>query len=178
MLLFPAESAADVAAAAMYGILLEPLREAVVDLYGADTWEEVRQEASLNCFQFLTHDTYKEEIFERLVEAVSAVTGTARSDVMEELGGAFVRFVARAGYEDILRVQGRRLRHFIDGIDNIHEYVRKIYPAMQAPSFRCEDESETGFTVHYCSRRAGLATYVVGQLKQVRTGRRMVGDRT
>ena len=154
----------------MYGLLLESLREAITTKYGAETWRQVRHQAELLRYHYLTHDTYSETTLERLVDAVSDVTGASAADVMQSVGRNFIIFVARVGYEDILRVNGRRLRDFIDGLDNIHEYVRRIYPAMQAPSFRCENETSTGLTVHYCSHRRGLVPYVIGQLGQVRTG--------
>lgn len=38
---------------------------------------------------------------------------------------------------------------------------------MRAPSFFCENESSTGLTLHYRSKRRGFVHYVMGQIKQV-----------
>ena len=151
----------------MYGLLLDSMRQAITTQYDADTWEEARQEADVSSCYFLTHDTYPNQTIHHLCDAVGRAKGTSSSDVLESVGGHFISFVTRAGYEDILRTQGRRLRHFIDGVDNLHEYVRRAFPVMQAPSFQCADETSTGLTVHYRSPRRGLTPYVVGQLKQV-----------
>lgn len=53
------------------------------------------------------------------------------------------------------------------GLDNLHEYLKFSYPRMRAPSFFCENESSTGLTLHYRSRRRGFVYYTMGQIKQV-----------
>ena len=151
----------------MYGLLLDSMRQAITTRYDVDTWEEARKEADVTSCHFLTHDTYPEQTIHHLCDAVGRAKATASSDVLESVGGHFITFVTRAGYDDVLRMQGRRLREFIDGVDNLHEYIRRTYPVMQAPSFQCEDETGEGLTVHYRSPRRGLTPYVIGQLKQV-----------
>lgn len=54
------------------------------------------------------------------------------------------------------------------GLDNLHEYLKFSYPRMRAPSFFCENESSTGLTLHYRSKRRGFVHYTMGQIKQVR----------
>lgn len=55
----------------------------------------------------------------------------------------------------------------IQGLDNLHEYLKFSYTRMRAPSFFCENESSTGLTLHYRSKRRGFVYYTMGQIKQV-----------
>jgi guanylate cyclase len=46
------------------------------------------------------------------------------SDIWEGLGQQFVYFLSEFGYDKILRVLGRNLRDFLNGLDNLHEYLK------------------------------------------------------
>ena len=59
------------------------------------------------------------------------------------------------------------MRDFLNGLDNLHEYMRFSYPKLKPPSFFVEKESAEGIRLHYRSRRKGYTYYVKGQLKQV-----------
>lgn len=53
-----------------------------------------------------------------------------------------------------LQVLGRHVRDFVNGLDNLHEYLRFSYPKVQPPTFFCQEESATGVTLHYrCDSR-------------------------
>jgi guanylate cyclase len=52
------------------------------------------------------------------------------------------------------------MRDFLNGLDNLHEYLRFSYPKMKAPSFFVENESKAGLTLHYRTRRRGFINYV------------------
>ncbi|KAK8759539.1 hypothetical protein V5799_002830 [Amblyomma americanum] len=79
------------------------------------------------------------------------------------MGVYFVSFLAQYGYDRVLSVLGRHMRDFLNGLDNLHEYLKFSYPRMKAPSFFCEDESSTGLTLHYRSTRRGYLWYTVGE---------------
>lgn len=87
---------------------------------------------------------------------------------MELLGSEFVNFVSQYGYDRILRVLGRHMRDFLNGLDNLHEYMRFSYPKLKPPSFFVEKESPNGLVLHYRSKRKGFLHYVKGQIKQVK----------
>jgi guanylate cyclase len=86
---------------------------------------------------------------------------------MEELGVDFVYFVGKFGYDKILRVLGRHMRDFLNGLDNLHEYMRFSYSKLKPPSFFVENESATGLILHYRSKRKGFRYYVRGQIREV-----------
>ncbi len=69
----------------------------------------------------------------------------------------------------MLKLVGRNFRDFLNGLDNIHEYLKFTYPKLKPPSFYCDEESSSGLVLHYRSKRSynGFMYYVIGQLKAI-----------
>ena len=89
------------------------------------------------------------------------------NDLMEIFGYEFINFMCQFGYERILRILGRSLKDFLNGLDNLHEYMRYSYPKLKPPSFFVEKESPNGLILHYRTKRKGFIHYVIGQIRQV-----------
>ena len=86
-------------------------------------------------------------------------------------------------YGDVLALLGRELRDFLNGLDNLHEYLKFSYPRfvlffkvtysfvflsrIRAPSYFVDQETPAGLMLHYRSKRRGFSTYTIGQLKAV-----------
>ena len=51
------------------------------------------------------------------------------------------------------------MRDFLNGLDNLHEYLRFSYPKLKPPSFFVENETKSGLTLHYRTRRRGYLHY-------------------
>lgn len=151
----------------MYGLLLESITAYIKAKYGEEAWEEIRKEAEVEYHTFVTHRRYSEEFIFDIAQAAQMVTSTPVEELMQAFGVEFVSFVGQYGYDRILRVLGRNMRDFLNGLDNLHEYLRFSYPKLKPPSFICDNETETGLTLHYRTRRKGFTYYVIGQLKQV-----------
>ncbi len=86
---------------------------------------------------------------------------------MRMFGEYFAHTVGRYGYARLLRVLGRDLRDFLNGLDDLHEYLRFSYPKMRPPSFLCAKETPEGMLLHYTTKRRGYLSYVIGQLQTV-----------
>lgn len=97
------------------------------------------------------------------------VLGVTEREFFEGMGVHFVGFVSQYGYDRVLSVLGRHMRDFLNGLDNLHEYLKFSYPRMRAPSFICENETRQGLTLHYRSKRRGFVYYTMGQIKEVRS---------
>ena len=72
------------------------------------------------------------------------VLGITEKEFFDEMGVHFVGFVSQYGYDRVLSVLGRHVRDFLNGLDNLHEYLKFSYPRMRAPSFICENETRQG----------------------------------
>uniref|UniRef100_W5MYK5 guanylate cyclase n=1 Tax=Lepisosteus oculatus TaxID=7918 RepID=W5MYK5_LEPOC len=151
----------------MYGLLCESLHDFIKESYGDDVWKLVRERADVRLHSFVTHQVYSESVIPRIAKAASGVTGTPYNELMNSWGVYFLGFVGKYGYDRILKVLGRHVRDFVNGLDNLHEYLRFSYPKVQPPTFFCQEESATGVTLHYRSKRKGYLHYAMGQLRQM-----------
>ncbi|XP_078280574.1 soluble guanylate cyclase 88E-like [Rhinoraja longicauda] len=151
----------------MYGLLCESLHNFIKESYGDDVWKLVREQADVQLHSFVTHEVYSESVIPRIAKAASGVTGTPYNELMNSWGVYFLGFVGKYGYDRILKVLGRHVRDFVNGLDNLHEYLRFSYPKVQPPTFFCQEESATGVTLHYRSKRKGYLHYAMGQLQQM-----------
>ena len=108
----------------MYGLILEGIGDAVRRKFGDEIWEETRKKAGVPHHSFNMHKTYSETVIPRLAKAGSEVTGRPIDELMELCGYSFVAYVSPYGYDRVLRVLGRHVRDFLNGLDNLHEYLR------------------------------------------------------
>ncbi|XP_034486759.1 soluble guanylate cyclase 88E isoform X2 [Drosophila innubila] len=151
----------------MYGLLLENLSEYIKSVYGEEKWEDIRRQAGIDAPSFSVHQVYPENLLQKLAKKAQTVLGVSEREFMDRLGVYFVGFVGQYGYDRVLSVLGRHMRDFLNGLDNLHEYLKFSYPRMRAPSFICENETKQGLTLHYRSKRRGFVYYTMGQIREV-----------
>ncbi|XP_065207250.1 soluble guanylate cyclase 88E isoform X2 [Planococcus citri] len=151
----------------MYGLLLENFAEYVKSVYGEEKWEEIRRKACVEQPSFSVHQVYSESLIPKLARSAMEVLNISEREFFDRLGVHFVGFVSQYGYDRVLSVLGRHMRDFLNGLDNLHEYLKFSYPRMRAPSFICENETREGLTLHYRSKRRGFVYYAMGQIREV-----------
>lgn len=151
----------------MYGLLIEAIVHYIKENFGENVWLDVRRIASIQQVSFSTHERYSENLVPNIGKALSQITGHPYNDLMDAFGVCFVSFVGQYGYDRILKVLGRHMTDFLNGLDNLHEYLRFSYPKLRPPSFFVEEETTSGLTLHYRSKRKGYVHYVKGQIRQV-----------
>ena len=137
----------------MYGLVLYNIQQYIQLHKGADQWKEIVKNAELSTYSFAYHDVYAESVLPKLVESAVELLEIPQDELMFELGASFVRFMKEVGYEGVLKVLGRDFKSFINGLDSIHEHLKSTYPKIKPPSFFCVNESKTGITLQYRSRR-------------------------
>ncbi|XP_031764215.1 soluble guanylate cyclase 88E isoform X1 [Galleria mellonella] len=151
----------------MYGLLLENMAEYIRQTYGEERWEDIRRQADVEQPSFSVHQVYPENLITRLAKKAQEILGITEREFMDQMGVYFVGFVSQYGYDRVLSVLGRHMRDFLNGLDNLHEYLKFSYPRMRAPSFICENETRQGLTLHYRSKRRGFVYYAMGQIREV-----------
>ncbi len=67
----------------------------------------------------------------------------------------------------LISFKGREFRDFLNGLDDLHEYLRFSYPRLRPPSYFCDNENDKGLTLHYRTKRNFLLWYTVGQILEV-----------
>ena len=56
-------------------------------------------------------------------------------------GLGFVSYIGQYGYDRLMRVLGRQLRDFLNGLDNLHDYLRFTYPKVSRSERTLKTES-------------------------------------
>ena len=155
----------------MYGLLLKGAKQALEKKYGSKICEDItgklRSTYEEDGGDFKSHSCYSEALFLDLAKVASDVTGDDFETILELFGESFVGFLSHNGYGRMLGVLGKTFRHFLNGLDNLHDYLRFSFPDIQPPSFLVESETASGLTLRYRSQRTGLARYAIGQIKAV-----------
>ncbi|GAU97738.1 hypothetical protein RvY_08983-1 [Ramazzottius varieornatus] len=153
----------------MYGLLLEAIADFIRKSYGEEAWNNILVDSNIGITTFGIHDVYSEAYIPKIVDVACSSLGVTKNELLMRFGASFVDFIHEYGYEKILRVLGRHYRDFLNGLDNLHEYLRFGYRHLQPPSFFVEKETSHGLILHYRSRRrySGYVDYVCGQLKAV-----------
>ena len=72
--------------------------------------------------------TYPEQLVGKITKKALSALDMKDNEFFEEVGYYFVEFVCEFGYGDVLALLGRRLRDFLNGLDNLHEYLKYSYP--------------------------------------------------
>lgn len=99
-------------------------------------------EVSRKTFDILAFISVK--IIEKIRMHLPQILGVTEKEFFDQMGVHFVGFVGQYGYDRVLSVLGRHVRDFLNGLDNLHEYLKFSYPRMRAPSFICENETRQG----------------------------------
>lgn len=118
-------------------------------------------------FELSNFFNYRKFLFFLCDRYVVKILNVPEKEFMDQMGVCFVSFVSQYGYDRVLSVLGRHMRDFLNGLDNLHEYLKFSYPRMKAPSFICENETKQGLTLHYRSKRRGFVYYTMGQIREV-----------
>ena len=151
----------------MYGLLCENLRNMIMQKHGENVWFQVRDMAGIKSQSFVLHNVYSDSLIACMAQAYADITSQSLDGVMHELGVSFVSFVETNGYNQLLKVLGRNMRDFLNGLDSLHEYLRFSYTKLKPPSFFVEMETARGMILHYRSKRIGYLHYVAGQIEEV-----------
>lgn len=111
-------------------------------------------------------EIYSEGLAHRIIWACHEVTTDTVESITTDIGYSFYKFLGKYEFNkvtptvipnlsirflpfQIVRVLGRTFPQFLNGLDNLHEYLRFSFPKLKPPSFYCEHESRTGLTLHY-----------------------------
>jgi hypothetical protein len=154
----------------MYGLVNKAIADMVKTKFGEETWQEIRQKASVEDETFLSMEGYPDDVTHRLVKAGSQVLGLSGAQIMEAFGEFWVNYTATEGYGELMDMSGDDLPEFLQNLDNLHARVGVTFPNLKPPSFDSyEGENENELTLEYHSEREGLTPMVFGLVKGLGT---------
>ncbi|EGD78581.1 NO-insensitive guanylyl cyclase III [Salpingoeca rosetta] len=150
----------------MYGTLHKALSAWVQSLPDGDTLmsmvlAEVNFAGSANdFFRF-----YTDEQTAAFLRAIANVTGHTVEECKYHAGRYFLVGLLESGYGDALRTLGDDFYTMLSNIDSLHESFMASFPKMRAPSVRPVRNDDGTLSIHYYSRNAGLANFMLGALE-------------
>ncbi|MEE2939835.1 MAG: heme NO-binding domain-containing protein [Planctomycetota bacterium] len=149
----------------MYGLVNKAIEGLVRQQFGDDAWARIKERAGWTGAQFVSMDSYDDEITYNLVGAASEELGLPPEQVLEAFGDYWTTYTMESGYRDTLGMMGDTLEEFLDNLDALHVRVGMSMPGLIPPSFSREKVADDEWLLHYTSERAGLAPMVIGLLK-------------
>lgn len=149
----------------MYGLVNQAIEDMVLSQFGEATWAKIKKEAQVAPPIFENMQSYPDAVTYDLVSAANRVLGIPAEQILELFGEYWVLYTAEKGYGDMLTMAGHDLASFLQNLDNLHSIVGSMMPHLQPPSFKCTDITSDSLTLHYYSKRQGLAPMVIGLIR-------------
>jgi hypothetical protein len=147
----------------MYGMVNKALRGLVLERFGKETWESVREEAGAP-EDFESFKKYDDSITYGLVGAAEGVLEVPAEKLLHDFGKYWVLKVALDSFADLMSRVGTDFPSFLKGLDQMHSRMTVTFPGYSPPSFRVEAKSEDSVQLDYYSDREGLVPFVEGLL--------------
>ena len=149
----------------MYGLINKAVRGLVLDQFGADAWQRIRQAAGVDDEDFIAMDSYGDEVTYKLVEAAAIELELEPEQVLQAFGEYWVDYVADENYGHLMQTAGQSFPEFLANLDQMHARVKLAFPDLKPPRFRVSESTDAGLTLHYFSHRPGLSALVTGLVK-------------
>jgi len=149
----------------MYGLVNQAIKDMAVHVGGPELWASVCERLDLDLPEFVTMQSYRDDLTYRLVGAASDVLELTPAEVLEAFGEHWIRYTGEQGYGPMLAAMGRTLPQFLGNLDSMHSRIALNMPELRPPMFECEELGEGRLLVRYWSERPGLAPMVTGLLR-------------
>jgi len=146
----------------MYGLINRAIQEMVCQKFGQETWDAIKTDAAIQETTFLALEPYPDEVTHTLVASASKILALSPSEIMQAFGQYWISYTSTNEYKEIMAICGESLKEFLGNLDDLHSRIGVQFPALQAPSFTCDEIDKDTLELHYSSTREGLAPMVVG----------------
>ena len=149
----------------MYGIVNRAIEELIVEKFGEEKWEEVKDKAGLKSEGFMTLKPYADELTFQLVAAASEILSIPSDTLLEAFGEYWILYTAERGYGEMLNLAGDSLPTFLKNLNMLHGRVSNLMPELAPPQFECINEQENSIDLIYRSHRIGMVPMLMGLIK-------------
>ncbi len=112
------------------GASTEIVKHRVADLLASSRKTVFCRNSALNAnsYAYYCVKIYPEQLLGRIAKKAFQFLGCSDSEYFDGMGYFFINFLSQFGYGDVLALLGRELRDFLNGLDNLHEYLKFSYP--------------------------------------------------
>lgn len=149
----------------MYGIVNRAVEELIIERFGLDKWEEIKQKAGFNSEGFMTLKPYPDALTFKLVGAASEILNVPADTLLEAFGEYWILYTAEKGYGEMLNLAGDSFPAFLKNLNMLHGRVTNLMPELAPPQFECRNEKENSIELIYRSHRNGMIPMLYGLIK-------------
>jgi hypothetical protein len=149
----------------MYGMINIAIQDLIIDEYGPAAWDTIKVKAGLETDGFVSMHTYPDPLTYSIVGKASESLGVPATVLLEKIGEYWIIHTARAGYGDILDMNGDNIVSFLKNLNAMHSRLVNVMPQMSIPTFELSEITDHSLTLHYRSHRKGLEHMVIGLLR-------------
>jgi len=149
----------------MYGLVNQAIQGLVIDNFGSENWDKIKQKAGVTNDSFLTNEIYDDSITFNLAISAADVLNIPVSDVLKTFGKYWIIKVGNEKYGPLMKSGGDNFIDFIVNLPNFHSRVMLIYADIKPPEFIVEKVSENKIMLHYFSTRQGLTDFMFGLIQ-------------
>jgi len=148
----------------MYGIVNKAIEDLVIDNFGMEKWEAVKERSGIDVDFFISNEPYDDSLTYQLAVAVSEEMDMSVAQVLEAFGEWWVLKTGKEKYGGLMQAGGNNLKEFLINLPAFHNRIMLIYPKLTPPEFRISHVEDKSLYVHYFSKRIGLHGFVRGLL--------------
>lgn len=149
----------------MYGLVNQAIQGLVIDNFGSDNWNKIKQKAGVAEEAFLSNEIYDDSITFNLAISASEILDIPLSDVLKTFGKYWIIKVGNEKYGPLMKSGGDNFIDFIVNLPNFHSRVMLIYSDIKPPEFIVEKATASKLMLHYYSTRQGLTDFMFGLIQ-------------
>lgn len=148
----------------MYGLINAAIKTFAIEKYGEDAWGQIHRSAHAP-ESYEATKPYEDDVTYNLLMAVGRHANLDANKIQEMLGEYWIGWAVQRDYGVIFKLFGKDFRSSLHSVNQFHQRMKTIMPAMVIPSFQVIFESELQMKVLYSSQRKGLTPLALGLLR-------------
>jgi predicted hydrocarbon binding protein len=137
----------------MKGVINKGIQELVLDKFGSEAWEKIKQSAGCSEPFFAASNDYPDEMSVALIQAASQVSGLPAEVVCIEFGKYWVNHTGKDTYPSYYTMAGTNARQFLLSMGKVHEHVTRSILNASPPGLEYEELPDGKLLMHYRSSR-------------------------
>ena len=149
----------------MHGLINKAIETFAIDTYGAQTWLDAVAGSGAGVAEFESMLVYDQAIPERLLAALSRLTGNPRETLLENLGTFLVTSPELPEIRRLLRYGGVSYEDFLLSLDDLADRVRLAVEDLHLPELGLTAMTGSSFVLHCGPGLPGFGHVIVGVLR-------------
>lgn len=149
----------------MHGLINRSFQNFMLDGYGRDAWFETAVRAGIDPPEFEMMLNYDDATTPAVLDAMGAVLGRSRADLMEDVGMYLVTHPNTEAVRRLLRFGGVDFADFLHSLDDLPDRARMAVSDLHLPSIELHEDGNGSYNLVCDSRVAGFGYLMMGVLR-------------